>query len=143
VKLRCRCAAFLPVQAGDAALWQPRDWCDVLQPVADLVRVTTALYRSDEPARMQHCRDLLDTLAEAPQAFEPGQIKSPGCKKFVHTVQDLLRCVQRPPSLPTHFLRALCAAASVHQHVWEGRFPSTKLHIADEPSLDSGGRSKF
>lgn len=67
------------------------EWYDVLQPVADLLRVTSDLFRTDEPARMQQRRTLLETLATAADAFEPNQPKSAGCRKFACTVQNLIR----------------------------------------------------
>lgn len=79
------------VQGHDAALWRPSEWYDALQPVADLLRVTSDLLRTDELVRVQQRQELLDTLATAADTFEPGREKSQGCRKFVCTVQDLLR----------------------------------------------------
>lgn len=67
-------------------------WYDIIQPVADLMHVTSSLLRIDaEPTRVQQRHALLEALLVAGHAFEQGPAKSPGFKKFAATVTGLLR----------------------------------------------------
>ena len=89
--------ALTPVQGQgqDAGPWAPATWADVLQPVAEFLRVTADTFRGSQLQERAAARSaLLQALADAADAFEPdgrSPSKSVGYKRVMTIVRDLQR----------------------------------------------------
>ena len=76
-------------------MWKPAHWADVIQPVADFLRISLQRYRCDKPETLAESLVLLETLAAAAEAFEPDGAapKSAAYSKVMSTVSSLQECV--------------------------------------------------
>lgn len=85
---------LVPVQHQDEEWWTPVGWPDVLQPVAEFLRITADLFRDTQPEQAVLRAALLSKLAEAAAAFEQRSspsTKSVGYKRVMAAVSDLQR----------------------------------------------------
>lgn len=82
-------------QGRDEALWKPTQWTDIIEPVTDFMRINLQRFRCDEPEKAAECLSLLEALAAAADAFEPGgaATKSAGYKKVMSCIGGLRECV--------------------------------------------------
>ena len=91
------------VQGGEEGLWEPTHWTDIIQPVADFLRICLQRFRSDEPAKLAESRDLLEALAAAADAFEGSGAapKSAGYKKVMSCINGVQGCTRFLNLLPS------------------------------------------